>query len=173
MRFFAYAIMSARLYILTCRSPPLAGSFYTVAACSWSRFFFWLFCKLCRSLRRHSPHDMRRVAGDCTPDNSVQNENGTEIGEAHYGVICRMQPRILRGIHQMRYAARIRQKGEKIMNNTIVSPAEYFEQVKSRKRTMTADGLSQLYENCLLFSKSISVPDKLLRRKSCFSTSTI
>ena len=35
------------------------------------------------------------------------------------------------------------------MNNTIVSPAEYFEQVKSRKRTMTADGLSQLYENCL------------------------
>lgn len=56
------------------------------------------------------------------------------------------------------------------MNNTIVSPAEYFEQVKSRKRTMTADGLSQLYENCLLFSKSISVPDKLLRRKSCFST---
>lgn len=27
----------------------------------------------------------RRVAGDCTPDNSVQNENGTEIGEAHYG----------------------------------------------------------------------------------------
>ena len=130
--------MSARLYILTCRSPPLAGSFYTVAACSWSRFFFWLFCKLCRSLRRHSPHDMRRVAGDCTPDNSVQNENGTEIGEAHYGVICRMQPRILREIHQMRYAARIRQKGEKIMNNTIVSPAEYFEQVKSRKRTMTA-----------------------------------
>lgn len=59
---------------------------------------------------------MRRVAGDCTPDNSVQNENGTEIGEAHYGVICRMQPRILRGIHQMRYAARIRQKGEKIVN---------------------------------------------------------
>lgn len=49
----------------------------------------------------------------------------------------------------MRYAARIRQKGEKITNNTIVSPAEYFEQVKSRKRTMTADGLSQLYENCL------------------------
>lgn len=35
------------------------------------------------------------------------------------------------------------------MNNTIVSPAEYFEQVKSRKRTMTANGLSQLYENCL------------------------
>lgn len=35
------------------------------------------------------------------------------------------------------------------MNNTIVSPAEYLEQVKSRKRTMTADGLSQLYENCL------------------------
>lgn len=59
--------------------------FLTVAACSWSRFFFWLFCKLCRSLRRHSPHDMRRVAGDCTPGNSVQNENGTEIGEAHYG----------------------------------------------------------------------------------------
>lgn len=82
---FAYAIMSARLYILTCRSPPLAGSFYTVAACSWSRFFFWVFCKLCRSLGRHSPHDMRRVAGDCTPGNSVQNENGTEIGEAHYG----------------------------------------------------------------------------------------
>ena len=27
----------------------------------------------------------RRVAGDCTPDNSVQNKNGTEIGEAHYG----------------------------------------------------------------------------------------
>lgn len=27
----------------------------------------------------------RRVAGDCTPGNSVQNENGTEIGEAHYG----------------------------------------------------------------------------------------
>lgn len=49
----------------------------------------------------------------------------------------------------MRYAARIRQRREKIMNNTIVSPAEYFEQVKSRKRTMTADGLSQLYENCL------------------------
>lgn len=35
------------------------------------------------------------------------------------------------------------------MNNTIVSPAEYFEQVKSRKQTMTAAGLSQLYENCL------------------------
>jgi hypothetical protein len=34
--------MSARLYILSCRSPPLAGSFYTVAACSWSRFFFWV-----------------------------------------------------------------------------------------------------------------------------------
>lgn len=59
--------------------------FLTVAACSWSRFFFWVFCKLCRSLGRHSPHDMRRVAGDCTPGNSVQNENGTEIGEAHYG----------------------------------------------------------------------------------------
>lgn len=38
---------------------------------------------------RHSLHGERRVAGDCTPDNSVQNENGTEIGEAHYGVICR------------------------------------------------------------------------------------
>ena len=35
------------------------------------------------------------------------------------------------------------------MNNTIVSPAEYFEQVKSRKQTMTAAGLSQLYENCI------------------------
>ena len=35
------------------------------------------------------------------------------------------------------------------MNNTIVSPAEYFEQVKSRKQTMTTAGLSQLYENCL------------------------
>ena len=35
------------------------------------------------------------------------------------------------------------------MDNTIVSPAEYFEQVKSRKQTMTAAGLSQLYENCL------------------------
>lgn len=35
------------------------------------------------------------------------------------------------------------------MNNTTVSPAEYFEQVKSRKQTMTAAGLSQLYENCL------------------------
>ena len=34
---------------------------------------------------RHSLHGERRVAGDCTPDNSVQNENGTEIGEAHYG----------------------------------------------------------------------------------------
>ena len=35
------------------------------------------------------------------------------------------------------------------MDNTIVSPTEYFEQVKSRKQTMTAAGLSQLYENCL------------------------
>ncbi len=35
------------------------------------------------------------------------------------------------------------------MNNTIVSPAEYFEQVKSRKQTMTDAGLSQLYENCI------------------------
>ena len=35
------------------------------------------------------------------------------------------------------------------MNNTTVSPAEYFEQVKSRKQTMTAAGLSQLYENCI------------------------
>lgn len=25
--------------------------------------------------------------GDCTPDNSVQNGNGTEIGEAHYGLV--------------------------------------------------------------------------------------
>ena len=25
------------------------------------------------------------LRGDCTPGNSVQNENGTEIGEAHYG----------------------------------------------------------------------------------------
>lgn len=33
----------------------------------------------------------RRVAGDCTPDNSVQNENGTEIGEAHYGVVSCQQ----------------------------------------------------------------------------------
>lgn len=38
---------------------------------------------------------------------------------------------------------------EVYMDNTIVSPAEYFEQVKSRKQTMTAAGLSQLYENCL------------------------
>lgn len=49
----------------------------------------------------------------------------------------------------MRYTARIRQRGENIMNNTIVSPAEYFEQVKSRKQTMTDAGLSQLYENCI------------------------
>ena len=30
---------------------------------------------------------MRRVAGDYTPDNSVQNGNGTEIGGAHYGLV--------------------------------------------------------------------------------------
>lgn len=49
------AIMSARLYILSCRSPPLAGSFYTVAAYSWSRFFFWLFRKP-RCDRDDHPH---------------------------------------------------------------------------------------------------------------------
>lgn len=36
---------------------------------------------------RHSPHDVRLATGDCTPDNSGQNGNGTEIGEAHYGLV--------------------------------------------------------------------------------------
>lgn len=36
---------------------------------------------------RHSPHDVRLATGDCTPDNSVQNGNGTEIGETHYGLV--------------------------------------------------------------------------------------
>ena len=34
-------------------------------------------------------------------------------------------------------------------NNTTVSPAEYFAEVKSRKQVMTEAGLSKLYENCL------------------------
>ena len=34
-------------------------------------------------------------------------------------------------------------------NNTTISPAEYFAQVKSRKQVMTEAGLSKLYENCL------------------------
>lgn len=78
--------MSARLYILSCRSPPLAGSFYTVAACSWSRFFFWLFRKP-RCDRDDHPHmTCGGLRGTTPPDNSVQNENGTEIGGAHYGL---------------------------------------------------------------------------------------
>lgn len=72
------------------------------------------------------------------------------------------------------------------MNNTIVSPAEYFEQVKSRKRTMTADGLSQLYENCLALleeyqrSGQIAAQKKLLfhidnitREKKCLTSALI
>lgn len=34
-------------------------------------------------------------------------------------------------------------------NNTTISPAEYFAQVKSRKQVMTEAGLTKLYENCL------------------------
>lgn len=72
------------------------------------------------------------------------------------------------------------------MNNTIVSPAEYFEQVKSRKRTMTADGLSQLYENCLALleeyqrSGQIAAQKKLLfhidnihEKRSCLTSALI
>lgn len=50
------------------------------------------------------------------------------------------------------------------MDNTIVSPAEYFEQVKSRKQTMTAAGLSQLYENCLALLDDI----EYFRRSTCY-----
>lgn len=48
-------------------------------------FLLGNFASLATFRGRHSLHGERRVAGDCTPDNSVQNENGTEIGEAHYG----------------------------------------------------------------------------------------
>lgn len=59
------------------------------------------------------------------------------------------------------------------MDNTIVSPAEYFEQVKSRKQTMTAAGLSQLYENCLALLEEYQRSGQIAAQKSCFSTSTI
>ena len=49
-------------------------------------FLLGNFASLATFRGRHSLHGERRVAGDCTPGNSVQNENGTEIGEAHYGL---------------------------------------------------------------------------------------
>lgn len=59
-------------------------------------FSFEQFLRLCRSLGRHSPHDVRLATGDCTPDNSVQNGNGTEIGEAHYGLVsCQLFEKVL------------------------------------------------------------------------------
>lgn len=54
-------------------------------------FLLGNFASLATFRGRHSLHGERRVAGDCTPDNSVQNENGTEIGEAHYGVVSCQQ----------------------------------------------------------------------------------
>lgn len=45
-------------------------------------------------------------------------------------------------------------------NNTTVSPAEYFAEVKSRKQVMTEAGLSKLYENCLTCWTNTSGPDR-------------
>ena len=53
-------------------------------------------------------------------------------------------------------------------NNTTISPAEYFAQVKSRKQVMTEAGLTKLYENCLTLldeyqrSRQIAAQKKLL-----------
>lgn len=60
-------------------------------------FLLGNFASLATFRGRHSLHGERRVHRQC--------DGRPEI--------CRMQPRILRGIHQMRYAARIRQRGEK------------------------------------------------------------
>ena len=47
-------------------------------------------------------------------------------------------------------------------------PAEYFEQVKSRKQTMTVAGLLSYMRTALPFSKSINVPDKCCAEKAAF-----
>ena len=75
-----------------CTSYPAGHRLWLAVFIPWLRvrghgFSFEQFLRLCRSLRRHSTHDVRLATGDCTPDNSVQNGNGTEIGEAHYGLV--------------------------------------------------------------------------------------
>ena len=75
-----------------CTSYPAGHRLWLAVFIPWLRvrghgFSFEQFLRLCRSLGRHSPHDVRLATGDCTPDNSVQNGNGTEIGEAHYGLV--------------------------------------------------------------------------------------
>lgn len=75
-----------------CTSYPAGHRLWLAVFIPWLHicghgFSFEQFLRLCRSLGRHSPHDVRLATGDCTPDNSVQNGNGTEIGEAHYGLV--------------------------------------------------------------------------------------
>lgn len=58
-------------------------------------------------------------------------------------------------------------------NNTTISPAEYFAQVKSRKQVMTEAGLTKLYENCLTLLDEYQRSGQIAAQKSCFFILTI
>lgn len=75
-----------------CTSYPAGHRLWLAVFIPWLRirghgFSFGYFADLA-ALWDDTPHmTCGWQQGDCTPDNSVQNGNGTEIGEAHYGLV--------------------------------------------------------------------------------------